>query len=97
MNNILKWLEEWYASQCDGEWEHENGLKISSLDNPGWYIEIDLAFTNMEHFEILNDTVENGENDWYFYQIKDKKFIASGDSSKLSFLLEEFKSIAEKN
>lgn len=94
MNNILKWLEEWYASQCDGEWEHENGLKISTVDNPGWFIEIDLTLTEIESLEILNDTIENGENDWYFYNVKDKKFMAGGDPSKLSFLLEKFKEIA---
>ena len=96
MINSLKWLESWYASQCDGEWEHEYGIKISTVDNPGWFIEIDLSFTTMENLESEMDTVEEGETDWYFYSIKAKKFVASGDPSKLSFLIEKFKSIAEE-
>lgn len=96
MNNILKWLEEWYASQCDGDWEHENGLRISTLDNPGWHIEIDIVSTNIENLEILMDTVENGENDWYYYSAKEKKFHAAGDPSKLIFLLERFREIVER-
>ncbi|MDO7908781.1 Imm53 family immunity protein [Paenibacillus sp. JX-17] len=43
---ILKWLQEWYASQCDGDWEHSNGIKITSIDNPGWYVEINIDGNN---------------------------------------------------
>jgi hypothetical protein len=84
-------------SQCDGEWEHEYGIKINTVDNPGWYIEIDLAFTSLENENIDIGTIENSEHDWYFYQIKDKKFRASGDTTKLFFLLGKFKEIAEAN
>jgi hypothetical protein len=28
-------LEAWYASRCDGEWEHGYGISIETLDNPG--------------------------------------------------------------
>ena len=30
----LAWLQAWYATQCDGDWEHANGVSIESLDNP---------------------------------------------------------------
>lgn len=33
----------WYAQQCDGEWEHEFGVKIESQDNPGWGVYVDLG------------------------------------------------------
>lgn len=32
-------LAQWYASQCNGEWEHSNGLTIVTTDNPGWVVE----------------------------------------------------------
>ncbi|MEV8403368.1 Imm53 family immunity protein [Streptomyces niveus] len=38
----LDWLRNWYAQQCDGEWEHERGVRIATLDNPGWTVSIDL-------------------------------------------------------
>ncbi|RRJ95187.1 hypothetical protein Ga0100231_013590 [Opitutaceae bacterium TAV4] len=45
MKSALQRLSEWYASQCDGDWEHSYGFKISTLDNPGVAIEIDLFGT----------------------------------------------------
>lgn len=32
--DILKWLENWYSSNCDGDWEHLYGITIRTLDNP---------------------------------------------------------------
>lgn len=95
-NNILKWLQDWYQSQCDGEWEHEYGIKIDTVDNPGWFITIDLVFTKMQNLNLDIGTIEQGENDWYFYGIKNGKFAASGDINKLEFLLSKFKEIVEQ-
>jgi len=39
----LRELQDWYLSQCDGDWEHQNGINIVSLDNPGWTVDIALA------------------------------------------------------
>jgi hypothetical protein len=94
--DILEWIQNWYTSQCDGEWEHEYGVTINTVSNPGWYITIDLAFTKLENVELDVGTIENGESDWYFYAIKNKQYKASGDSRKLEFLLLKFKEITEK-
>ena len=40
--DILQDLAKWYTAQCNGEWEHSCGLKIDTLDNPGWIVTIDL-------------------------------------------------------
>jgi hypothetical protein len=92
-NNILNWLQEWYLSQCDGEWEHEYGVKIDTLDNPGWDIKINLQYTDFEDYEIEWKFYNQSENDWFGYKIEDGNFIASGDPTKLSFLLHLFKAI----
>ena len=34
--SIINWLEEWYVSNCDGDWEHTFGITINTIDNPGW-------------------------------------------------------------
>lgn len=41
----IKLLQNWYASQCDGEWEEQYGVKIDTLDNPGWNVRIGLDET----------------------------------------------------
>lgn len=40
--NELIWLQNWFAVQCDGVWEHAHGIKIDTLDNPGWTVHVDL-------------------------------------------------------
>jgi hypothetical protein len=33
--NNLQWLQKWFESQCDGDWEHEFGITFKTVDNPG--------------------------------------------------------------
>lgn len=60
----LERLQRWYESQCDGDWEHEWGIKVDTLDNPGWSIRVDLADTGLDvrTFEPLE--IHRSENDW---------------------------------
>lgn len=94
---IIKWLEDWYKRQCDGEWEHEYTIRIESLDNPGWLVKIGLKYTELENLELSVDDSERGEDDWFQYRIKDKMYVGAGDPDKLLFLLEKFKEIAEQH
>jgi hypothetical protein len=41
-------LQAWYAAQCDGDWEHQHGVRIETLDNPGWLVTVELAGTQLE-------------------------------------------------
>ena len=43
--NLFEWLSKWYSSMCVDEWEHFYGIKIETLDNPGWIVTIDLLET----------------------------------------------------
>lgn len=38
--SLLGRLELWFASNCDGEWEHREGITIQTCDNPGWLVKI---------------------------------------------------------
>jgi len=49
MADVLAWLQRWYDQQCNGDWEHHAGITISSLDNPGWLVRIQLRGTALEH------------------------------------------------
>lgn len=48
MKNLER-LQNWYTTQCDGEWEHHQGISIQSCDNPGWWVKIELAGTAVEN------------------------------------------------
>jgi hypothetical protein len=49
MSDALTRLQDWYAAQCDGDWEHLGGIKIGTVDNPGWRLSVRLAGTALAH------------------------------------------------
>ncbi len=90
-------MQEWYTKQCDGEWEHHYGVEIDTLDNPGWHVVIDVESTELSDVNFDGYTMENGNDDWYFIEMKNRQFRATGDPSKLEFLLSNFKEIVEQH
>jgi len=94
--NNLMWLSEWYDKNCDNDWEHYYGIKIETIDNPGWSIIIDIKNFPSEKIQSIPWIfVENTEIDWYGYKIEQGKFEASGDPLKLEFLINLFRGIIE--
>lgn len=94
--DILDWIQNWFKDNCNGEWEHHGGIQITTLDNPGWDVEIDISNTSIANLTIEWILNENGAQDWYGVKIENQKFNASGDSGKLTFLLSLFKEMIEK-
>ncbi|MCB5951010.1 immunity 53 family protein [Enterococcus sp. BWT-B8] len=94
--DMLLWLQNWYKEQCDGDWEHLFGIKIDTLDNPGWSVDIDLTDTNLvdASFETLDLT---GETNWIYCTIRNSKFVGRGDETKLLEILSVFKKWVEEN
>lgn len=64
MKSGLSFLESWYSGFCDGKWEHEFGVNITTIDNPGWLVDIDLKGTPMcgKAFEKVN--IKESETEW---------------------------------
>ena len=59
-------LIDWYMAQCDGLWEHQHhGFKVSTLDNPGVRLRIDLNETGMEKIDFarLEHRIDS-ETEW---------------------------------
>ena len=94
---MLEWLENWYESQCDGNWEHDYGVKIENIDNPGWSITINIneiiekVTLNKIDWTIIGDF----ESKWVGFMLSDDIFKASGSSKNLSILIYIFKQIVE--
>jgi immunity protein 53 of polymorphic toxin system len=63
--DVLTWLQGWYATQTDGDWEHSNGITIATLDNPGWSVEIDLADTALAGQVFDRRETHRSEDDWF--------------------------------
>ena len=72
-------FESWYANQCNGEWEHSYGIRIDTLDNPGWRIKIDLRDTGRQGSVLERQKINRAANDWISYWIEGQQFhIACG-------------------
>lgn len=71
-------LQHWYATQTDGDWEHSYGIRIGTLDNPGWTLDVDLTDTPLagQRFEEVADTLP--KRDWLICRVKDGRFEARG-------------------
>jgi len=89
MSNTLQEISEWYHAQCDGDWEHEYGIKIETTANGGWLVRCDLEFTELGHLELPIIEKRKNDDDWSTIKIMNKQFIGSGDFQKLEFLLSE--------
>ena len=95
MNDIQR-LQTWYSSQCNGDWEHFYGIKLETLDNPGWHLSIDLVGTDLENVTL--ETVYHnsgkqaipGTNDWFTIFVKDGVWHGYGGPEKLSNLVDNF-------
>ncbi|MFF2554939.1 immunity 53 family protein [Nocardia sp. NPDC058058] len=62
--HALDWLQSWYSAQCDGDREHRWGLRIETLDNPGWLVEINLEQTDLAERKNPRQQIDRNEHDW---------------------------------
>jgi hypothetical protein len=94
--NALKAIQEWYRWQCDGDWEHQHGIRIETLDNPGWLVKIDLTNTDLEtrQFEPIEEQVDNAGwpqgNRWMNCFVQDSVWHGAGDETSLERILLKF-------
>ena len=40
--STFEWLQTWYADHTNGDWEHQNGVAITTLDNHGRSLSTDI-------------------------------------------------------
>lgn len=90
--NELQRLQDWYRSQCDEDWEHSYGVKINTLDNPGWIVQVDLADTELEDRDFV--AIERGDSeadsDWIHCKVESRAFVGTGGSGNLAEILDTF-------
>ncbi|MDE3046627.1 MAG: immunity 53 family protein [Verrucomicrobiota bacterium] len=96
-DNNLIWLLHWYHSQCDGDWEHGNGIKIGTIDNPGWSLKVSLNETELADKEFTTIDINRSESDWIYCSIKNEIFEGFGGPFNLSEILQIFHNWAESN
>ncbi|WP_394828246.1 immunity 53 family protein [Pendulispora albinea] len=93
--DLLTRLEKWYLNECNEDWEHSFGVKIDTLDNPGWRVTIDLSDTRWADLEIVKQIDERTERDWIQIEVTKAQFVGCGGPRNLREILSRFFSIVE--
>ena len=86
----LQLLQDWYAGECNGDWEHQFGVRIETLDNPGWKLDIALHETSLADCPFDPITTERSENDWIHCKVVDCVFQSRGGPKNLAEMLRAF-------
>lgn len=94
MNDLLRFLQGWYLEQCDGDWEHEFGIRIDNLDNPGWSIAVDLTGTPIEGTALAYTRLNEDLQDWVHAWSDGRTFEAATGPLGLLPALQVFRNFA---
>ena len=89
--NNLEWLESWYQQQCNGEWEHRQGVHLEQLEKPGWLLTINLTGTSAVNARPQQLRLETRGGGWLACSIADDCFEGSGDPRKLEQIIGVFR------
>ena len=91
----LSRLQRWYSAQCDGDWEHGLGVRIETLDNPGWMVKIHLIGTPLETAEFPEVRKIDDEREWVDCRVAGGEFRGAGGPHMLGAIIEIFVRWAE--
>ena len=90
-------LAAWYARQCDGDWEHDAGIRITTLDNPGWSLRVNLRGTDLEGVALETERTESENGAWTVIACDGATFDAAGDEHSLPRLLARFQEFCTRH
>lgn len=96
-DDLIAWLQSWCVENCDEDREHQNGVQIRTLDNPGWRVIIDLEDTTLEYMPFATIDMEKAEDNWLVCKVDEKKFKGYCSPLNLLEVIGIFKSWVESN
>lgn len=96
-HDLLEFLQIWYQAHCDGDWEHQFGVEIGTLDNPGWRLAIDLEETELAGRSLERQVVDRAEDDWWQAWSDGTRFHGAAGARNLADVLGAFRRFVEDN
>ena len=93
--NAGGWTAEYVSDISEGLFKEvqEIQIDISTIENSAWKIKIDLKETTLKKLSAKKLEEKKSKYNWFVAEIKNQKFIAKGDFTKLSFLIGKFRSL----
>jgi hypothetical protein len=90
MGNTLQELQAWYRRQCNGDWEHQYGIRVETLDNPGWEVVVDLVDTQLFSLAFKEISIERSEDDWIRCRVREGRYEGFGGPNNLEEIIRVF-------
>jgi hypothetical protein len=98
MSDVLTRLQQWYFANCNGDWEHSYGVRVETIDNPGWLLAVQLTNTYLEAAAFSEVKVHRAnENDWLQCRVEDGEFKGACGPLNFGELLSVFLKWADEN
>lgn len=85
--NTIEIIQNFYKNNCNGDWEHQFGITIETIDNPGWSIVIDLEGTKLSQLEIEKIKIDRNPADWIWHWAEEGKLHLAGGAQNLDEML----------
>lgn len=90
MRHELVELEGWYAARCDGVWEHDHGVRIDTIDNPGWSLVVDLDSEEAMRLGHCEAKFNRAPDNWIACAVSGSRFEGYGGPSNLRDIIGVF-------
>jgi hypothetical protein len=88
--DVLAAFQDWFVATCDGEWEHDAGVSIGSLDNLGSRVRVSLRDTANAGRGFERQETHRDEYDWIVYWVENDEFNAACGPRNLGEALSVF-------
>src|SRR5947209_7843173 len=88
---VFSWIQQWYLEHCDGDWEHQYGIRMETLDNPGWSVTVDLVGTELEGLSFSVIDINRSEENWIYCRVEGDQFKAACGPLNLTEVLNLFR------
>lgn len=91
----VSFLEAWFTAQSNGDWEHDTGIRIETLDNPGWRLRVNLVGTPLHGAARDWTREEESEREWLFWKSDGLEFDAACGPGDLHRAMGAFRTFVE--
>ena len=88
-------LCSWYERQCTNDWHEDQGIRIDTLDNPGWSLKIDLKGTPLYERDFQQIQIDRSDHDWILARKNGDIFESFGGPMALDEMIKIFLTWAE--
>lgn len=93
----LDWLQLWYHSQCDGDWEHQYGVTMTLKKSEEWEFDIDLTYTEMQGIHLSDAEQSDPEGGWLRWRSDGWHFRAECSRKNVIAVIAEFRTWVESS